>query len=244
MKRTLLIIILSFVLGCASTAHFLPQGSGGEVPLQLASLGSVAGGPLSSSARLEPSATASLLIEQGFFFMDTESFKEAATAFRGAIATNRLNPTGQAMSYWHVFIVEHRLGNYNASAEALSCFIVVAQDSAELRKQARGTQSSRDFFVRFEMEDKISQARAILSATWSNRSFTFGRTSSRAVPVNTQAELDYFLDLMEPCSTQEPESSHSRNVLADQGQRLQEVTFVCATPLSNVSYFFDLQQEL
>ena len=193
-----------------------------------------------ASEQISPALAAGALLERGIFLLETESYVESAIAFELAIRTDRLNEVGRALAYWHIFLCKQRLRDYDGSAESLSSFIIIAQDLVAERGDNVGALNNDDFLLRFGVEDKIAHARAILSATWANRSFPFGRTPQRPVPVHTTTELDYFLELVEPCDSVVRRETSRREIAELSGRPLQKVTLRCGAEEPAVTYFFDL----
>jgi hypothetical protein len=150
---------------------------------------------------VEVEGSAAGLLERAFVHFQEDRHAAAAQAFRAAINTGNLNDAGRALAYWHIFLAESMLDHQDDGAEALSSFIVVGQDVVDARNTMRyAVTSSGDFVERFDLNDRLSRARALLSAAWAERMPQFGRSADEPVPVMNESELVYFLASVGACA--------------------------------------------
>ena len=195
MKNLIVVVALGSTWACAATENHLSK------PLRplVASLKPL-GVPLEPQKQeqivVDPNAGPGKLLEQGLVLFQSRAFRTSAMAFNAAIATDRLNDAGRALAYWHVFVAQRSLGETDLANDALSSFVILGYDLMEARDH---TPYAAGFVERFMLSEKIAQARAIMSATWAERTIGFGRSSDLPVPVRSINELLYFLDMVAPC---------------------------------------------
>lgn len=190
-----------------------------------------------SSPPAEEENTAARLLERGFNHFRHDEVKEAGEAFRAAVATGNLNDAGRALAYWHIYLAERSQGRVEAGADALASFIVVGEEVMAVRKTTRyAVDASGDFVDRFDLERRVSRARAILSAIWADKVPGFGRSPERPVPVRDDNEKSYFLELAPPCNralerqvTEAPRDGDSLS---------HKVTITCDRETEGVDYYF------
>jgi hypothetical protein len=153
-----------------------------------------------SNDAVEVDESAAGLLERAFVHFQQDRHAAAAQSFRAAIATGNLNDAGRALAYWHIFLTESMLDHRDDGAEALSSFVVVGQDVVDARNTMRyAVTSSGDFIERFDLSNRLSRARALLSAAWADRVPAFGRSADEPVPIFDETELDYFLASVDTC---------------------------------------------
>ena len=139
-------------------------------------------------------------LKRGFELLRVEQNVAAAYAFRTAIGTNTLNDAGRALGYWHIYLAEQGSDRHSAASDALSSFVVVAEDILQIRASLRYAEDgSQDFVDRFDLKRRLARARAVLSASWSHHALAFGRSEGHPVPVHSLVEQDYFLEMATPC---------------------------------------------
>lgn len=194
----------------------------------------------------DAAATAGSLLKRAFDYFKNDNNKAAAEAFKAAIATGNLNDAGRALAYWHIFVAEEALGDRNASSDALSSFVVVAQDVMDIREQLRYAEDdSGDFVDRFDLKRRLARARAMLSVAWAYHVGWFGRSTAAPVPVQSTAEMNYFLELAPPCAR-----AHDRHIQASApaavpgtAAHMSEVDLSCDGDHDKTSYFFQVVGE-
>jgi hypothetical protein len=194
----------------------------------------------------DDSSTAGGLLKRAFEFFKNDQNRAAADTFKSAIATGNLNDAGRALAYWHIFVAEEAMGNRNASSDALSSFVVVAQDVMEIRERLRYAEDdSGDFVDRFDLKRRLARARALLSVAWAYHTNWFGRSTTAPVPVHSTAEMNYFLELAPPCAR-----SHDRKVqasiahpVAGESTSMSEVDLSCDGSHDKTSYYFQVVAE-
>ena len=235
--RWLLFLPIALYLACSAT-H-----SPGEFPPRpmVASLEPIPGNIPAPVQRIDPNAAPGVLLEQGLYHFSSEEHEPASEAFRAAISTGRLNDAGRALAYWHIFIAEQRLGETDRSSEALGSFVVVAEDIIGTRDEVRyAVSDAGDFVDRFDLPGKLERGRAILSATWANRANAFGRSADRPVPVRTEGEMAYFLEISTPCGSDAHWTVSRREIVDQNGSSVQMVTMTCGDSEQSIDYFFDM----
>lgn len=214
--------------GCVSTQTVTQTQRG---PL-LASLKAVPA-PAPALAAMHPAKAAAVLLESAIVAFRSADFATASADFSKAIETSRLNDAGRALAYWHIFLAEGHLGNTSLGSEALASFVVVAADLVE---EARMGLTSSDFSQRFDLEGKLARGRATLSATWAQRSPSFGRSQTSPVPVQSTQEIHYFLALVSPCGSSSRAAVAQENV----NESMRAVTMTCKGTSSSARYFFSV----
>lgn len=205
----------------------------------LASLTPVAPPPESVVPDADDPASAAALLERGFTYFREDMAAQASAAFRGAIATGHLNDAGRALAYWHIYLAERGQGNIEAGADALASFVVVGQDVLDVRNSMRyAVDDSGDFVDRFDLERRMSRARALLSATWAGKVSDFGRSPEHPVLVRDENELKYFLELAPTCQ-REPDRTIVR--AAEQQDSAERVTISCEENHDGAEYYIQGQ---
>ncbi|RYF11331.1 MAG: hypothetical protein EOO40_03520 [Deltaproteobacteria bacterium] len=145
----------------------------------------------------DPELSASDLLHRGFELFHQDEDAAASQSFRDALGTGGLNDAGRSLAYWHIFVCEQSLGHQDVAAEALSSFVVAAQD---VLQQAATGDDAEGFAVRFDLRRRLARARATLSAVWASHAAIVGRSITRPVLVYDDLEKDFFLQLAMPCA--------------------------------------------
>jgi hypothetical protein len=169
------------------------------------------------------------LLEQGLRHFARNETDESIQSFQAAIRTGHLNDAGRALAYWHIFNCENDLGHTDASLEALSSFVIVGQDTVDMRSMtAFAVDDSSDFVERFDLERRLARARAILSSTWIDRAGTFGKSADFPVRVEDAMELTYLLEMIPPCTKAE-ERTYTREEVFQQvtHESVQKIRIRC-----------------
>ncbi len=209
------------------TASMVPLGAVDEAPAQ----------PV-----VEEDDSAGALLERGFLFFHQNQPDEAASAFRGAIATGNLNDAGRALAYWHIAESRRRLHDEDRAAEALASFAVVAQDVMDIRDQRRfAVDQDGDFVKNFRLVSRLAEARGYVNAIWARRAEDFGRSLDDPILAETDEEASYFLQFVAPC-TGSLDSRIDREALAVDGEpldhiRVERVTVFCESEQSIDQFF-------
>ena len=192
---------------------------------------------------IDPDAAPGALLEQGLHLFDIDNNEAAARAFEAAIHTSRLNDAGRALAYWHIFVGRQRMNQVDASSQALYNFLVVAQQVIESKNRVRYAVSEKgDFIDRFDLPSKMDRGRAILSATWAERTKSFGRSSAQPVLVHNDAELGYFLEIVAPCSMATRRTVARRRVETDNGAPVHHVRLTCDETRESIEYYFEMPE--
>jgi hypothetical protein len=184
---------------------------------------------------------AGALIERGISDFHRDDHEQAVEFFRRALDTGRLNDAGRTLAYWHVFMSNMMLGRQDLSNEALSSFVTVGQDVLDLRDDVQFAVSvDGDFVERFELQRKLSQGRAILSARWALDRPGYGRSLHRPVLVRSMRELLHFLAIVSDCRDVLDEATMARHCYRDATRRIEEIKVDCGSGQQE-SFFFDLR---
>ena len=183
--------------------------------------------------------SAAAILEHAFAALRAERMRLAGMLFRNAIRSGGLNDAGRAWAYWHIYVTERDRGAMDASADALSSFVVVGQNLLERRQRiaAERAAGAAGFAKRFDLPKRLSLARAMLSVIWSPRIQLYGRSKSRPMVVKNAREIDYFIQLAAPCG-----NSDVREITADalkmrRAGPTQQVTVDCQARRSLEYYF-------
>lgn len=167
---------------------------------------------------------------------------EASHAFHAAVATGNLNDAGRALAYWHIYISEQSMLHTDASAEALTGFVSVAEDILDTSiSDGLEVENNSDFVQRFDLQRRLARARAFLSAAWADRHSTFGRQESSAIPIHNATEMGYFLEFAPPCA--QASDRRIEPAVHVQNQELgytEHVTITCHGDNGRVRYFFQV----
>ncbi|MEM6532594.1 MAG: hypothetical protein AAF654_08215 [Myxococcota bacterium] len=238
MKRPLAVTFL-FALSAAACSTQAPTLM--KKRPMVASMQPMAPNPVVVEEEFDDSASGYL--ERAFHAFRLGQYADASEAFGAAISTNNLNDSGRALAYWHVYLCQAQLGMEDASAEALMSFSVVASDMLDpADTYSHEYMASRDFATRFNLEGRLARARATLSAMWVDRSIDYGRTDGQPIRVNSDEELDAFLELAPPC-TDAAQRQVDRKVLATDGETtLEEITLYCDTRIEGARYVIEHAQ--
>lgn len=246
MRVAVTLALLSLSSACASTQSFSIDGTSGAARRPMvASVGPMAPEPATQPTQSTQDEqafddSAGGLLEKAFYHFNRNELDLAASTFGAAIATNNLNDAGRALAYWHIYLSERRLGHEDKSTEALSSFAVVAEDVIEVRNETRyAITPAGDFVDRFNLDTRLSRARAILSATWVKRMPDFGRSAELAVPVFDEAELDYFFEIAPPCN-ESVERQIDRQMAPHRRDNVQMVTLYCGGNPDGTEYFIEM----
>jgi hypothetical protein len=192
----------------------------------------------------EDGVSAGALLRRAFDFFKRDDNAAAANAFRAAIATGSLNDAGRALAYWHVYVCEQSLTHNDRAADALSSFVVVAQDVLEIREHLRYAEDdSGDFVDRFDLKRRLARARAMLSVAWAGETSGFGRSAEAPVPVHSSAEMNYFLELAPPCARAQDRRIQSSPKNAPGASNVAEVNLSCEGSQGQASYFFQVVED-
>ncbi len=180
------------------------------------------------------------LLERAFAQFNRDDYAASSKTFTLAIGTNNLNEAGRALAYWHIYLAEKRLAHEDQATEALASFCEVGEEIMEARDNSRyAMTTASDFIERFNLDTRLSRARAILSATWAKRVPGYGQRSEDAVPVFDQAEADYFVEIAPPCANAKKRQT-DKHTMMKQGHELQRVTIFCEGQKSGTDYFLEI----
>jgi len=212
-------------------------------PAMVASMEPMAADPKPASAA-EPEQvgddSAGGLLERAFAQFNRDDYKASSKTFTLAIGTNNLNEAGRALAYWHIYLAEKRLSREDLATEALASFCEVGEEIMEARDNSRyAMTTASDFIERFNLDTRLSRARAILSATWAKRVPGYGQSAGDAVPVFDQAEADYFVEIAPPCANAKKRQT-DKHTIVKQGHELQKVTLFCEGQKSGTDYFLEI----
>ena len=185
------------------------------------------------------------LLERGFTMFRDERPGEAGAAFRAAIATGSLNDAGRTLAYWHIFLAERGLGHVEGGADALMSFLAAGQDvlDARGRRASEVLDDTGEFIERFDLKSRMARARAILSAIWVDRRPSFGRSPQKPVPVRSESEISYFLEMVPPCAEAADRLASSRRVLQRADAEVERVDVRCNGQRDGAAYFFERARE-
>ena len=185
--------------------------------------------------------TASELLEVALGFLKSGRDAVAAEAFSRAIATGYLSDAGRSLAYWYIHLAHKSQGNHDQSIDALSSFVILAEDLMASRGayQFAGAQPD-DFIMQFDLSRRLSLARAVMSSSWAKRSATFGRSPEHPVMVHDDIELAYFVELSSACTTGGHEMQ--RQTLLVSGELIHQVTIHCAPNTISQNFYFEIHK--
>ena len=181
---------------------------------------------------------ASSLLERAFVAFQLGRDRRASDSFGAAINTGSLNDAGRALAYWHIAIAERRLGNEDASADALWSFIFVAQDILDVRDvHPYSVDENGDFVEHFNLEGRQAEAKGFLSAIWAKRVEDFGHSMDAPVVVMSELEGDAFINFAPPCDG-EPDRDVRRTVVYSIASvRVERVQVSCLADYTTQPYY-------
>lgn len=194
----------------------------------------------SAPETIELESSAAGLLERAFLHFQNGEHQQAAQAFHAAIDTGNLNDAGRALAYWHIFLSDSLNNDDDAGTDALASFVVVGQDVIDARNTMRyAVTSTGDFVERFDLSNRISKARALMSVKWADRMPQFGQSIDQPVPVYDEAEAEHFVHLASPCAAG-AERDVSRDVIHG-GQRatIERVTIECSDAPGSVQFYIE-----
>lgn len=216
-------------MGCAHTQP--PQ----PAPLPLpAAAEDVTDGEMDSA----PDAVS--LLEDAFSLWHEEHYAASVQALHAAIETQNLNDAGQALAYWHIYLAEQALGHSHTAQDALSDFIVVANDMVEHVGAGEHAAPEEGFVNQFDLPGRLARARATQNLAWAQEARAFGRSAKSPVPVFSDAEMHHFLELAPPCA-----QARDRRVIGQVrsvnpvGHAVAKTTLRCRHAPGDVHYFFE-----
>ncbi len=185
--------------------------------------------------------TASELLEVALGFLKSGRDAVAAEAFSRAIATGYLSDAGRSLAYWYIHLAHKSQGNHDESIDALSSFVILAEDLMASRGayQFAGAQPD-DFIMQFDLSRRLSLARAVMSSSWAKRSSTFGRSPEHPVMVHDDIELAYFVELSSACTTGGHEMQ--RQTLLVGGELIHQVTIHCTPNTVGQNFYFEIHK--
>lgn len=184
--------------------------------------------------------SASAYLERALDALRDEQPGFATAALKAALDTGDLNDAGRTLAYWYIYVAEQSQGHLLRAKDALADFVVVAQDVLALRNQVRFAESGgSDFIDRFDVVGRLARARALLNLAWARENQHFGRSAQAPVPVQSQAEVAYFLELAPSCARPLAPDLRYTQMAAQKGVSLHRIDFRCQNDTSDQSYFFE-----
>ena len=196
------------------------------------------------SAALDGSLGAAIYLERALDALRDEQPAYATAALRAALATGDLNDAGRALTYWYLYVAEETQGNRRASHDALNDFVVVAETVLALRDSVRFAQSGgSDFVERFDLAGRLARGRALLNLAWAEAHQQFGRSAQEPVPVQSEAEVAYFLELSPACPKPLERRVVQSHYLNGAQASVQQVDFRCRSESAWTTYYFERRTE-
>ncbi len=185
--------------------------------------------------------TAGELLEMALAYLRHGDDQAASMAFQRAIDTGYLSDAGRALAYWYIHLAEKSRGSIDKSINALTGFVVLAEDLLEEASPYRyASQDREDFIWQFDLDRRLSLARAVMSATWAERAQGYGLSLEHPVSVHNDMEMSYFIELASPCANHSQEVK--RHTLMASGGMVEQVLVQCTgNPTESISYFFEIR---
>ena len=185
--------------------------------------------------------TAGELLEMALAYLRHGDDQAASIAFQRAIDTGYLSDAGRALAYWYIHLAEKSRGSIDKSINALTGFVVLAEDLLEEASPYRyANQDREDFIWQFDLDRRLSLARAVMSATWAERAHGYGLSVEHPVSVHNDMEMSYFIELASPCANNSQDVK--RHTLMASGGMVQQVIVQCTgNPTESISYFFEMR---
>ena len=236
MKQLIFLCALTPLIACATTQSKMVT----KRPM-VASMQPMAPAPVQEVQEVEErDDSASAHLERAFHSFRLGEYGDAANSFEAAIGTNNLNDSGRALAYWHVYLCRAQNSEEDPAADALMSFTVVAEDMLSGRNgMSHEYLASRDFIERFNLEGRLARARATLAALWVDRSEDYGRSGGQPIRVQSNQELDLFLEIAPPCEDS-TRRQIDRKVLETDGEtEIEEVTLYCDGQLEGERYVIE-----
>jgi hypothetical protein len=189
-------------------------------------------------------SSAAGLLERGLVYLRSDRPALGAEAFRAALETGNLNNAGRSLAYWHIYLCEWVQAHRDPAADALESFLAASQDVLDTRSdRPEVLNNAAEFIERFDLDHRMSRARATLSALWADKIPSFGRSLQKPVPIQSDSEVRYFLELAPPCADA-PDRQLARrpDVKPDvKGDvvTVQRVTLLCHGRKDGAEYYFE-----
>lgn len=192
-------------------------------------------------AMLNDDLTAGELLELALGYLRHGDDQAASMAFQRAIDTGYLSDAGRALAYWYIHLAEKSRGSTDQSINALAGFVVLAEDLLEEASPYRYAKQDRDDFIwQFDLDRRLSLARAVMSAAWAERATGYGLSQEHPVSVHNDVEMTYFIELASPCANASQDTK--RHTLMVDGGMVEQVIVECgSSPGDTVSYFFEVK---
>jgi len=180
------------------------------------------------------------LLEIALFYLRSGDSASAAEAFQAAVNTDYLSDAGRAVAYWYIHLAEKAQGHEGSSIDALASFVVLSEDLLDERDAySVGQNGTQEFINQFDLRRRLSLARAVMSATWSQKASQYGRTSQDPIPVHDHAEVSYFIELVSPCPNRVGALKREAHLV--QEQVLESVTLQCGQSTTPIQYYFEFK---
>lgn len=175
-----------------------------------------------------------------FQLLSAGHHQAASSQFQSAIDTGELNDAGRALAYWHIALAQTAIGDASHAQDALQGFVVVSVDLlAQSQSVPEASDPSSDFVTRFDLRRRVARARAELSAAWAEHTSSFGRSLTTPVPVHSDAEMHYFLELAPPCPPGHARRAfQARLTPAQASAGLSQVQLSCDGSQVEAEYYF------
>jgi hypothetical protein len=185
--------------------------------------------------------SAALLLEQALAALRDARGPFATAALHAALATGELNDAGRALAYWYIYVAEEMQECSSRSHDALSDFVAIAQNVLALQKHARVADSGgSDFVERFDLHGRLARGRALLNLAWADRHEQFGRSAEAPIPIQSEEELRYFVELTPACAHPlERKTSAVVPQASEVADDVGQVEFFCGGLPSKTTFFFE-----
>ncbi|MCK5690684.1 hypothetical protein KAI87_15495 [Myxococcota bacterium] len=175
----------------------------------------------------DPEST-ELVFAEAYESMTRGEWQNGITLFDDALKSGFLNDGARAIAYWNLYYAHNQLKRDDACLEAISSFIVVAEELLYPVDSSRLTQEVyRDFIESFNLKRRLERARAKIAAAWSERSNDYGRSRDYPIRIRSDMEKIYFIGFAQPCSTGPLEFVKTRSLGLSNDAHLERVEVHC-----------------
>lgn len=164
----------------------------------------------------------------------------ASAALHAALSTGELNDAGRALAYWYIYVADTMQGQAQSSHDALADFVAISDSVLATREHVRFAESGgTDFVDRFDLVGRLARGRALLNLAWAEGHAAFGRSADVPVPVRSEEELAYFVELTPACSHPLERKTSQMKTVGGNNASLRQVDFRCGNQMSDTTFFFE-----
>lgn len=238
-KRLFSIVVLSHVVAgvgaCATSAR--PQ----VVAIHSAVTSSgAAASQEPSEPTSPPDLSASVYLERALDALRDGQTAFAIAALHAALASGELNDAGRSLAYWYIYVAQSSAGSTQRGHDALADFVAIADSVLVAHDTSQLVDGGgNEFIARFDLRGRLARGRALLSLAWAEHHQHFGRSLEAPVPIQSEEELNYFVELTPACAHPLERKTSSMTSMSSDPKALRRVEFQCSGAPSSTTFFFE-----